>query len=239
LRGVVLAGGKGLRLRPLTDKVPKCLVEVGGKPILAHILAWLKENGIDRVYISLGYLSEVAVAYVEAHKDELGLDLEVSVEEEPVGTAGGLRLAMQRSGDEDQDLLVVNGDVLTNFDLAGFTEAFQAEKRMGALASIALKEEVSPYGVVLLDGTGFVHAFEEKPVLRGVWINAGIYAMSPAVMNYLPDKGSLESDVFPKLAWEHKLAGYRMPEGVFWRSIDSMKDIEEAARATQSAGSWS
>jgi len=225
MKALILAGGKGLRLRPLTEKVPKCLVQVGGKPILLHILSWLAKNGIEEAVLAVGYKHEAVSQYLEENRERIPLPVTLSVEEEPLGTGGGIRQAIER-GYIDGDFVTVNGDVLTDTDLKKMTAFFAERKAMEVKAVIALKRERSPYGVALIDEDNVIHAFMEKPELEGVWINAGIYVMTSDILDLLPKNGDLERSLFPKLAWAHQMAGFKI-EG-YWRSVDSLKDIEEA-----------
>ncbi len=224
MQALVLAGGKGLRLRPLTENVPKCLVDVGGKPILMHIFGWFAKHGIDEVVLAVGYKHEAVSDFLRVHGDEIPMRVALSVEDTPLGTGGGIKNAARR-GLIKGDFVVVNGDVITDADLSYMIKAFYEKKAQGVKAVMALRKERSPYGVALVDGNLIIHSFEEKPELQDVWINAGIYVMASDVVNMLPDSGDIEKCLFPKLAWEHKLAGIKI--NGYWRSVDSLKDIEE------------
>lgn len=224
MQALILAGGKGLRLRPLTEKLPKCLVDVGGKPILLHILEWLSRHGVDEAVLAVGYKHEAVSDFLRERGNKLPVRVQVSVEEEPLGTGGGTRRALEAGLIKD-DFVAINGDVITDVDLGAMISVFRQKKNEGIEALMAMKREKSPYGVLLVDGGGYVHSFVEKPELEGVWINAGIYVLSYGLREKLPKVGDLEREVFPKLAWEHKLAGYKISG--YWRSVDSLKDIEE------------
>ncbi len=213
MQALVLAGGKGLRLRPLTENVPKCLVDVGGKPILMHIFSWLAKHGIDEVVLAVGYKHEAVTDFLRLHGNDIPMRVALSVEDIPLGTGGGIKNAAR------------NGDVITDADLSSMIRVFYEKKEQGVKAVMALRKERSPYGVALVDGNLIIHSFEEKPELQDVWINAGIYVMASDVVSMLPDSGDVEKCLFPKLAWEHKLAGVKISG--YWRSVDSLKDIEE------------
>ncbi len=148
----------------------------------------------------------------------------LSVEDTPLGTGGGIKNAAHK-GLLKGDFVVVNGDVITDADLSSMIKVFYDKKEQGVKAVMALRRERSPYGVALVDGNLIIHSFEEKPELQDVWINAGIYVMARDVVDMLPDSGDVEKCLFPKLAWEHKLAGVKISG--YWRSVDSLKDIEE------------
>ncbi|MGC8614249.1 MAG: nucleotidyltransferase family protein [Thermoprotei archaeon] len=224
MQALVLAGGKGLRLRPLTENVPKCLVDVGGKPILMHIFGWLYKHEIDEAILAVGYKHEAVSDFLRLNSNEIPLKVVLSVEDTPLGTGGGIKNAV-RKGLVKGDLVVVNGDVITDVDLSSIIKLFYEKKQQGIKAVMALRRERSPYGVALVDGNYIIHSFEEKPELQDVWINAGIYVMARDILDLLPDVGDIEKTLFPKLAWEHALAGVKVTG--YWRSVDSLKDIEE------------
>ena len=221
---VILAGGYGKRLRPLTEDKPKPLVEIAGKPILEWQIEWLKNYDFDTFYILAGYKREKIMEWVTENQDRLDVDIAVLVEKEPLGTAGALKRAIKFVG--ENSFAVLNGDIITNLDI---TKLFKDL----SLVSIALVPLRSPYGVVQIDENGKIMKFEEKPVLKEYWINAGVYAMDYLVDKYLPDKGMLETDVFPKMIsdrlFEGDVTGVKF-DNVYWRSIDTIKDVEEATK---------
>jgi len=222
VHAIILAGGKGERLRPLTDDRPKCMVEIAGRPILAYQLAWLRRHGILDVTISCGYLAEVIQARFGDGSD-LGLRLRYAVEQQPLGRGGGFRYALGtiKTGDP---VVGTNGDVITNLDLS---DLIGRHRESGAIATDVLVPMLSPYGIVEVDGDGFVQAFREKPELP-YWLNAGIYVFDPAIRELLPALGDHEDTTFPRLAAERRLLGYR--SRAFWRAADTIKDIGELER---------
>ncbi|MFQ5872688.1 MAG: NDP-sugar synthase [Dehalococcoidia bacterium] len=223
MKAVLLAGGRGVRLRPLTDKIPKPMVLIGGKPIMQWQIEWLQSFGVHSFVLSVGHLSEQIRAYF-GDGGNYGVEVQYIVEKEPLGTGGALRKALEES-DLDGHMYVANGDVLTNLDPRQM-EACRAER--GVVGGICLVPLSSPYGIVEVDGDSLVRSFAEKPQLSDYWINAGVYSFAPEIQPYLPTKGSLEQDVFPALSQEGKLLA-RKYSGCFWRSIDSHKDIEETS----------
>ena len=223
MKAILLAGGRGKRLRPITDTLPKVMVPVAGKPILQWQIEWLRRYGIQSFILSIGHLAhKVQEAFGDG--SDLGVEIEYAIEDEPLGTGGALRKAMSFIGGSDP-VIVTNGDLLTDIDP---WRAERSREECGAIGALNLVPLPSPYGVVELDSTSLVRSFREKPLLCDHWINAGVYTLAPEVFPYLPERGSLEHDVFPVLAQEGKLLGYRY-EGCFWHSIDSHKDIEEAS----------
>ncbi len=211
LLAVVLAGGPGTRLRPLTERMPKAMVPVQGKPLTEHVLDILRHHGVNRVILSLCYLAE----QVRSHFGDgsaFGMDISYVVEEKPLGTAGFLTLIEPPEG----PFLVLNGDVLSGFDLRAlmrFHRKMEAEQ--GAVATIALNEVDDPtrFGVAEFDGDR-IRRFVEKPKTGEApsnWINSGYYVLSPEIFSYVPDQERLmfEYDLFPLLAGKGKLFGFK------------------------------
>jgi len=147
----------------------------------------------------------------------LGVEILVSVEKEPMGTGGAIKRLREFFREK---FLVVNGDIITNLDVSLLNG--------GEVATIALVPLKSPFGVVKTDDDKVVE-FVEKPILEDHWINAGVYTFTPYIFDYLPERGDLEKETFPRLARDGLLRGVKFPK-VYWRSIDSMKDLEEASQ---------
>jgi NDP-sugar pyrophosphorylase family protein len=219
VKAVILAGGYGKRLRPLTDDKPKPLIEIAGKPILEWQILWLKSFGITSFIILAGYKKEVLVEWVTKNKARLGIECLFSMEEEPLGTGGAI---YQVKSFLNEDFIAVNGDILTNLDIRELKQVDET-----AIASISLVPLRSPYGVVQTEGDKIIK-FVEKPVLKDYWINAGVYFLKSSIFEYLPEKGDIERMTFPTLAEKGLLRGKKF-ENVYWRSIDSVKDVEEAS----------
>ncbi|MEZ0248913.1 MAG: NDP-sugar synthase [Thermoproteus sp.] len=221
MRALILAGGFGKRLAPLTNELPKPLLPIAGRPILVRQIEWLKGQGISDFILAVGYLRhKVFEALGDGRK--LGVRIFYSVEEEPLGTAGALKNAEPYL--EDDVFVATNGDIITNLPIAPLLNALE-----GADAAIALVPLRSPYGIVEFDELGYVTAFREKPVFEGYFINAGVYAMRREVLKALPDRGNIEETTFPALAKQRRLRAV-LYRDVFWRSIDTMKDLEEVEK---------
>ncbi|MEM1953751.1 MAG: NDP-sugar synthase [Nitrososphaerota archaeon] len=219
-KAVILAGGYGKRLRPLTDTVPKPLLRVADRPIIEWQIRWLASYGLRSFIVCAGYLKERLVEELGSG-NHLGVRIGYVFESEPLGTAGALKNAEHLLSGE-RSFLVLNGDVLTDLNplrVLGATD--------GALAAMAVVPLPSPYGIVEFDrGTGLVRGFREKPVLGDHWINAGVYAFRSEMLEEVPEKGDLEREVFPRLAARGQLVA--VPFGdCFWKSIDTHKDMEE------------
>jgi NDP-sugar pyrophosphorylase family protein len=223
MHAIILAGGKGERLRPLTDDRPKCMVEVAGRPILEYQLVWLRRHGILDVTISCGYLADVIQGRMGDGAD-LGVRIRYAVEEQPLGRGGGFRHALGTI-DTAEPVVGTNGDIVTNLDLG----AVLARHRSAAvLATDVLVPLQCPYGIVELNDDDYVTGFSEKPELP-YWLNAGIYVFDPAIRDRLPMLGDHEDTTFPALAAEGRLLGYRTR--AFWRPADTMKDVGDLERA--------
>ena len=218
---LVLAGGRGERLRPLTDDRPKPMVLVDGVPILEHHLRWLRANGVARAVLLTGYLHRVIHEYFAAPR-VAGLAVECIAEETPLGRGGALRNGFERAGIRDEVVVATNGDVLTDQPLEPLVELHQ---RTGALATLLLTRMVSPFGIVEVDDADRLTSFVEKPALP-YWINGGVYVLSRDILALFPAKGDHETAAFPELAGRGLIAGYRSE--AFWRSVESPKDLREA-----------
>lgn len=228
MKAVILAGGYGKRLRPLTDNIPKSLLPVAGRPILEWQIRWLAEHGVRDVIICIGYLKEKIIESVGSGQ-RLGVRVGYVVEDEPLGTGGALKNAEHLLREEER-FYVLNGDVLTNIN-----PTLLVDHLGGSIGAVAVIPLPSPYGIVGFGEDLRIREFREKPVIDGYWINAGIYAFTPEVFSYLPDRGDMEKTAFPKLSSAGMLTAVPF-RGTLWKSIDSHKDLEEV-EAFLSAGS--
>lgn len=204
---VLISGGLGTRLRPVTYEIPKPLIPIQGRTLTEHILDVLKDNGIQNVYMSIGHMARRIMDYF-GDGSGFGVRMQYLVENEELGTGGWMRL-MEPPGD---DFAVLNGDNLLDLDYRAMESQ---HRRSGAIVSIALTEveDVSSRGVVRLDGDWIVE-FVEKPKPEEApskLINSGYYVFSPGVFAYLPKSQGfmLERDVFPDLAVIRRLGGFR------------------------------
>ncbi len=217
---IILAGGKGERLRPYTNDRPKVMVELAGKPILAWQIDWLKSHGINKFVITVSYKHEVVEQYF-GDGSKFGIEIDYSVEESPLGRGGGIKKAFSSKllkGEED--IIVTNGDIISKADL---TKMMALHQKENALITILLIPYLSRWGVVKVDD-GHVSGFEEKPKLP-YWINGGIYIFNRQVEPLLPETGDHERETFPKVPKERFLA---FKDEGFWRAVDVVKDKSEA-----------
>ncbi len=229
MKALILAGGYGKRLRPLTETRPKPLVEVAGKPIIVWQIEWLKKQGIDEIVLAVGYLKDKIINEIGSGK-RFGVRVSYVVEDEPMGTAGGLKNAEHILKNEEF-FFVLNGDILTNIELDRLAAQLKAHPEI--VGTIAVVPLPCPYGIVKFDERCYAVHFMEKPTIKEYWINAGVYCLRPKIFEYLPERGDIEKETFPALA-EKKMLMVTPCEGVFWKSIDTHKDIEEAERMLKS-----
>ncbi len=206
MRAVVLVGGAGTRLRPLTTTVPKPLLPIVGVPFLERQLAWLARHGVDDVVLSLGYLPD---AFEEHFPDARFEDvhLQYATEPYPLGTAGAIRFAASSAG-IDERFVVCNGDVLTTLDLTALVD-FHLEHQAEATIQLTHVDDPSAFGVVPTHEDGSVKAFVEKPPAGTAptsWINAGTYVLEPSVLDDVPPDltVSIERETFPRMLEERR-----------------------------------
>ena len=221
MKGVILAGGFGKRLKPITDNVPKPMIEILDKPIIEWQIQLLAKNNIREIIICVGYLKEQIIDHI-ASGNRFNVKVAYTVEEEPLGTGGALKNTYSLLKDEKEGFFMINGDILTNIDFKNLAD----KNKANTLAVVPLN---SPYGIVDFDEQLNVTGFKEKPHIVDKWINAGIYFFNEDVFNYLPDKGNIETTALPEMANQQKLKAKKF-ENSFWKSIDSHKDIEESSK---------
>ena len=219
---LIIAGGEGERLRPLTDDRPKPMIEVAGRPILEYQIRWLARQGVSDAVLLCGYKAEVIREHF-GDGTRFGLRVHYSLEDEPLGRGGALKLGARLLPPDEELVLALNGDNLTDQPLAPL---LRYHRRKSATATVMLTRLRSPYGITRLDRTSRIVAFEEKPLLPH-WMNAGVYVLARDIFSRLPERGDHETTVFPQLATEGKLFGYR--SRAYWRTVDTFKDLTEAA----------
>jgi NDP-sugar pyrophosphorylase family protein len=220
-RAVILSGGEGLRLRPITHDIPKGLVRVGGKPLLEWVLEWLQQNGVTELVIGVAYLKEKIMRYF-GNGGKFGVEIQYSVHTVEGGTSEGFRLAISRYVDSNS-FFALNGDQITDLKL---NKIFQNHQENGSLASVAVVHPRLPFGLVEINQKGFCEGFVEKPVLNDVFISMGVYVFDRKVLNYLPRRGDVERTTFPKLAKMNKLKAFKH-NGSFI-TVNSLRELEDA-----------
>lgn len=227
MKAVVLAGGEGTRLRPLTLTTPKPLLPIANRPFLEHQLAWLAGHGVDEVVLSIGYRPDAFIEHFGDPGRFGGLTLRYATEPEPLGTAGAIRFAAGPAGGWadgrlSERFLVCNGDVLTDLDVTSLV-AFHHERGAEATISLTRVDDPSAFGVVPTDKSGRVLGFVEKPAPGTAptdWVNAGTYVLEPSVLDLIPDgrSVSIERETFPAIVGGSGRM-YAQPSPASWLDI--------------------
>ena len=239
MQAIVLVGGEGTRLRPLTSDVPKPAVTLVDRPFLAYAIEWLAAHGVSEVVLACGFLPDV-LREALGEQERAGVAITYVAEPEPLGTAGAIRFAADALGDRLEDrFLALNGDVLADLDLSAL---LRAHEERGARATIALHpvDDSSAYGLVRCDEQGAVLEFLEKTgeEVPGE-INAGAYVLDRSVLDLVPAGRavSIEREVFPRLVGDGLTAllrdGYWMDIGTPERYLQASWDILEGRVETQ------
>ncbi|MFN2184412.1 MAG: NDP-sugar synthase, partial [Anaerolineae bacterium] len=228
MKAVVMAGGEGSRLRPLTIGRPKPMVPMVSKPVMAHILDHLKRQGITEVVVTLYFMPELIQSYF-GDGSSMGMKIHYAIEETPLGTAGSVKNAQQYL---DEPFVIISGDAVTDIDLQEVI-AFHEEK--GAQATLTLYRVPNPleYGVIITDQDGKITQFLEKPSWGEVisdTVNTGIYIIEPSVLDLIEEGVSTDwsKDVFPQLL-ETGRPLYGFVAGGNWTDVG---DISEYMRAS-------
>ena len=218
MKAIVLAGGMGTRLRPLSCNRNKIMAPLLNRPLLEHLLDYLKKHNVNDVIFTLGYLPEQIQSYF-GDGSKVGVKISYLVEGSPLGSAGAIKNAERFL---DDSFIVVNGDIFTDIDLTAMANLHRQNK---AITSIALTpvDDPTPYGVVETDAENKVKRFLEKPSWDEVttnMINAGIYIMDTSILSYIPSDTffTFERDVFPSLLEEGQ-ALYGYPSEAYWTDI--------------------
>ncbi|RLE50464.1 MAG: hypothetical protein DRJ31_01210 [Candidatus Methanomethylicota archaeon] len=231
MKAVIMAGGEGTRLRPLTSNRPKPMVPVANKPMLEYVIDLLKKHGFKDIYITVHYLKDAVTSYFE-DGSQFGVNIQYSVEDKPLGTAGGVKQVVEYM---DDVFVVTSGDVLTDFNLS---EIYNFHKSKGAAVTIALAKVENPleYGVVVTDEEGRVRYFLEKPSwseLVSDTINAGIYVIDKDVFRYVEHGKEFDfsKNLFPLLlqkgepVYGYLAKGYWCDIGNIAQYIQAHKDV--------------
>ncbi|HZY64444.1 MAG TPA: NDP-sugar synthase [Rubrobacteraceae bacterium] len=228
MQAVILVGGQGTRLRPITYDIPKALVPLRNRPFMGYMLDFLRSGGLEGAVLSLGYLPDPIQEYL-AECDLDGFSVDYAVEDRALGTAGGIKNAEKYL--DGGPVVVVNGDVLCGMDLRAAIEQHQASD---ALATITLTsvEDPTAYGLVEVDHDMLVHRFIEKPAYDEVTtnlINAGVYVLEPEVLEVIPAgrEVSIEREIFPEIQARGRLRAY--VSSSYWRDIGTPRSYLAAS----------
>ncbi|HUS60886.1 MAG TPA: sugar phosphate nucleotidyltransferase, partial [Acidimicrobiales bacterium] len=227
MKAVIMAGGEGTRLRPLTSNTPKPMMPLANRPMMEHVVTLLREHGFDEIVVTVAFLANAIRTYF-GDGSEFGVRMVYATEETPLGTAGSVRNAMDEL---DERFMVISGDVLTDIDLSAVL-AFHDERK--ALATIGLKAMENPleFGIVITSEDGAIERFLEKPTWGQVFsdtINTGIYVFEPEVFDYIPDGRAVDfsEEVFPAMLSDGKpLFGF-IAEG-YWEDVGTLEAYVKA-----------
>ncbi|XP_066283540.1 mannose-1-phosphate guanyltransferase beta-A-like isoform X1 [Branchiostoma lanceolatum] len=225
MKALILVGGYGTRLRPLTLSRPKPLVEFGNKPMVLHQIEALAEAGVTHIVLAVSYRAEMLEKEMKVQADRLGIQISMSHEEEPLGTAGPLALAREILSGDEEPFFVLNSDVICDFP---FEEMLKYHKSHGKEGTIVVTkvEEPSKYGVVVYDSqSGKIDRFVEKPKeFVSNKINAGMYIFSPKILDRIQLRPtSIEKEIFPAMAGDETLYAFDLKG--FWMDVGQPKDF--------------
>src|ERR1700677_426916 len=228
MKGVLMAGGEGSRLRPLTSRRPKPLAPVAGKPVMEHIIGLLRRHGITEIVATLHYLADEVESYFDSGSD-FGVTMEYVVEDTPLGTAGAVKMAAKLLAGET--FIVISGDALTDIDL---TALIEHHRREGNDVTIALQRVTNPleFGVVVTDENGRITRFLEKPSWGEVFsdtINTGIYVLEPDILERMIRGRNYDfsKDLFPEMLRDGaKLGAYIID--AYWPDIGNLEQYQQA-----------
>ncbi|MBI2006780.1 MAG: nucleotidyltransferase family protein [Nitrosopumilales archaeon] len=213
MKAVILAGGLGKRLRPITDYVPKPLISINNIPVLERQIIYLKKFGVNKFIVCTGYKTEQIRNFLDA-KNNFGVEIKLVNEKKPLGTGGAIKNA--RKLIDEKTFFVLNGDVITNININ------LLKSKQNSIAAVPLRTK---FGIMDIENDKVVR-FSEKKNISDYWMNAGIYYLSNKIINDLPKIGNIEDTTFPTYAKESMLSVVKFKNAV-WYSIDSYKDIEE------------
>ncbi|KAJ2908773.1 mannose-1-phosphate guanyltransferase, partial [Coemansia aciculifera] len=225
MKALILVGGFGTRLRPLTLSVPKPLVDFANKPMILHQIEALVKAGVTDIVLAVNYKPEVMVAVLKKYEAKFGITITFSVEKEPLGTAGPLALARDVLGKDDSPFFVLNADVTCEYPFEKMRDFHIGHGNEGTILATKV-EEPSKYGVIVTQpNSSHIDRFVEKPVeFVGNRINAGIYIFSPSILDRIELRPtSIEKEIFPKMASDQQLHTFDL-EG-FWMDVGQPKDF--------------
>ncbi|AMD18507.1 HBL395Wp [Eremothecium sinecaudum] len=226
MKGLILVGGYGTRLRPLTLTVPKPLVEFGNRPMILHQIEALAAAGVTDIVLAVNYRPEVMVETLKKYEKEYGVSITFSVETEPLGTAGPLKLAEKVLKKDNSPFFVLNSDVICDYPFKELADFHRAHGGKGTIVATKV-DEPSKYGVIVHDivTPNLIDRFVEKPVeFVGNRINAGLYILNPEVIDLIELRPtSIEKETFPILVEQKSLFSFDL-EG-YWMDVGQPKDF--------------
>jgi NDP-sugar pyrophosphorylase family protein len=224
---IILCGGLGSRIRTITkDSFPKAMIEILGKTILEWELNWLRKHEIKHAILAVRYLADyIEEQYGKTYSTDYGeINISYSKEKEKLGSGGAVKLA--KSFVSSSNCIIMNGDILTNFNLKEMINDFEVDSLKGSIATAKMQ---SPFGIVESDKENIIMRFREKPFLEH-WIHAGVDIFESSILEKFPDKGQMEETIFVELAENRRLKSFQISSEFYWRSIDTPKDFQEAEK---------
>ena len=228
MRAVVMAGGEGSRLRPLTSRRPKPLAPIANRPVMEHIIHLLRDAGITEIVATLHYLADEIETYF-GDGSQFGVQMHYVVEDTPLGTAGAVKMA--ESILRDDTFIIISGDALTDLDIPGLVNAHREAKNAATIALLRVNNPLE-FGVVTTDDSGQITRFLEKPSWGEVFsdtINTGIYVLEPPIFDYMePGKSyDFSKDLFPRMLRDEKRLGGHVISN-YWADIGNLQQYQQA-----------
>lgn len=235
MKAIIVAGGRGERLKPLTDSLPKPMIEVADKPILEHIISQMKKNGIKDFIIALYYLPKVITSYF-GNGSKFDVDIQYTLENSPLGTAGAILLSRKFVKDT---FIVTYGDILRYLDITAMTAQHQKKKALATI-NIYKRKSRNAKSCVIFDNNGKVIKFVERPSKKKlkekfIWANGSFYIFEPEIFQYIPKNkpSDFGKNIFPKLIKEKKLV-FVYPSYNYLMDIGSLEKLELARKTFHS-----
>ena len=222
MRAIILAGGRGVRLAPVTEVIPKPLVPIGGMPILEIVIRQLQAHGFHRITLAVGYLSELIKAYFQ-DGSRWGVQIDYSFETEPLGTAGPLALIAGLS----ETFLVMNADILTDMDYKGLLRYHREEQAVATIGAYNRQVKID-LGVIVADGHQRIKDYIEKPT-HNYLVSMGIYIFEPKVLEFIPVNKYLDFPNLVNLLLQASLPVHYYPFAGHWLDIGRHEDYSQAA----------
>ncbi|MEK7181009.1 MAG: nucleotidyltransferase family protein [Patescibacteria group bacterium] len=220
MMAIVLAGGRGERLRPLTELTPKPMIEILKKPILYHHIAWLASNGVKDVIVACGYKESVIITSLTQNPPP-GVGVSFITGCEPLGRGGAIKKAAKLIPTQKEPVVVSYSDILSDIPVR---EVLRLHHERDPILTVVVVPYRSPFGIVEVTHNDYVTGFQERPRLP-YWVNSGIFVASREFLRCLPDQGE-EEETIKKFAKERRVTAFRAAN-YFWRSVDTLKDLQE------------
>ena len=229
MKVVILCGGEGTRLKELTEDIPKSLVEIGGKPILWHLMKYFSHFGHNDFILCLGYKGDKIKEYFQNNNEN---NFNIKFLDTGINNNKSERLIQVKEHIDDEEFFVSYGDDLCNVNLDNLLQHFKSNSKIAILTAVKLK---SPFGIISINSDGVIEDFKEKPELEH-WMNGGFFIFNRKIFNYL-DKGDLEREVFESLAKEKQIIAFK--HNGFWGSMNTLKDSLDLNRSwKENSAEW-